>query len=73
MPVKEVPVPTGEEVQEAQEPQEVQPEEVLVEELPELIPQPKPIKTKQKQTKTRGTDSIILPHKMIHCITAISS
>ena len=47
MPVKEVPVPTGEEVEEAQEPQEVQPEEVLVEELPELIPQPKPVKKEE--------------------------
>ena len=51
MPVKEVPVPTGEEVQEAQEPQEVQPEEVLVEELPELIPQPKPVKKEESWTK----------------------
>ena len=41
MPVKEVPVPTGEEVQEAQQ---VQPEEVLVEELPELVPESKPDK-----------------------------
>ena len=48
MPVKEVPVPTGEE---AQEPQEVQPEEVLVEELPELIPQPKPVKKEESWTK----------------------
>ena len=51
MPIKEVPVPTGEEVQEAQEPQEVQPEEVLVEELPELIPQPKPVKKEESWTK----------------------
>ena len=51
MPVKEVPVPTGEEVQEAQEPQEVQPEEVLVDELPELIPQPKPVKKEESWTK----------------------
>ena len=29
MPVKEVPVPTGEEVEDAQESQDVQPEEVL--------------------------------------------
>ena len=47
MPVKEVPVPTGEEVEEAQEPQEVQPEEVLVEELPELIPQSKTVKKEE--------------------------
>ena len=51
MPVKEVPVPTGDEVEEAQEPQEVQPEEVLVEELPELIPQPKPVKKEESWTK----------------------
>ena len=40
MPVKEVPVPTGEE-----------PEEVLVDELPELIPQPKPVKKEESWTK----------------------
>ena len=51
MPVKEVPVPTGEEVQEAQEPQEVQPEEVWVEELPELIPETKPVKKEESWTK----------------------
>ncbi len=51
MQVKEVPVPTGEEVQEAQEPQEVQLEEVLVEELPELIPEPKPVKKEESWTK----------------------
>ena len=51
MPVKEVPVPTGEEVQEAQEPQEVQPEEVLVEELPELIPESTPVKKEESWTK----------------------
>ena len=51
MPLKEVPVPTGEEAEEAQEPQEVQPEEVLVVELPELIPQPKPIKKEESWTK----------------------
>ena len=48
MPVKEIPVPTGEEVQEAQE---VQPEEVLVEELPELIPESKPVKKEESWTK----------------------
>ena len=47
MPVKEVPVPTGEELQEAQEPQEVQPEDVLIEELPELKPESKPVKKKR--------------------------
>ena len=52
MPVKEVPVPTGEEVQEeAHEPHEVQPEEVSVEELPELIPEPKPVKQEESWTK----------------------
>ena len=52
MPVKEVPVPTGEEVQEeAQEPQEVHPEEVLVEELPELVPESKPVKKEESWTK----------------------
>ena len=51
MPVKEVPVPTGEEVQEAQEPQEVQPEAVLIEELLELRPEPKPVKKEESWTK----------------------
>ena len=51
MPVKEVPVPTGEEVQEAEEPQERQPEEVLAEELPELVPESKPVKQEESWTK----------------------
>ena len=51
MPVKEVPVPTGEEVQEAEEPQERQPEEDLVEELPELVPEAKPVKKEESWTK----------------------
>ena len=48
MPVKEVPVPTGKEVQ---EPQEEQPEEVLVEALPELVPETKPVKNEESWTK----------------------
>ena len=51
MPVKEVPVPTGEEVEDAQEPQERQPEEDLVEELPELVPEAKPVKKEESWTK----------------------
>ena len=52
MPVKEVPVPTGEEVQEeAHEPHEVQPEQVSVEELPELVPESKPVKQEESWTK----------------------
>ena len=48
MPVKEIPVPTGEE---AQEPQEEQLEEVSVEPLPELIPESKPVKEEEGWTK----------------------
>ena len=48
MPGKEVPAPTGEEVEEAAE---VQPEEVLVEELPELVPESKPVKKEESWTK----------------------
>ena len=48
MPVKEVPVPTGEEVEDALD---VQPEEVLAEELPELTPEAKPIKKEESWTK----------------------
>ena len=51
MPVKEVPVPTGEEVEDAQEPQERQPEEVFAEELPELVPEAKPVKKEESWTK----------------------
>ena len=51
MPVKEVPVPTGEEVEDAQESQDVQPEEVLAEELPELTPEAKPVKKEESWTK----------------------
>ena len=51
MPVKEVPVPTGEEVVDAQEPQERQPEEVFAEELPELVPEAKPVKKEESWTK----------------------
>ena len=48
MGVKEVPVPTGEE---AQEPQEEQVEEVLVEELPEIVSESKPVKEDVGWTK----------------------
>jgi len=48
MPVKEVPVPTGEEVQEAQEPQEVQPEEVFGRRASRISTR---IKTSQKKKK----------------------
>ena len=51
MPVKEVPVPTGEEVEDAQESQDVQPEEVLAEELPELTPEAKQVKKEESWTK----------------------
>ena len=48
MPVKEVPVPTGEE---AQEPQEEQALDVSEEALPELVPEPKPVKRKRTGQK----------------------
>ena len=51
MPVKEVPVPTGDEVEDAQESQDVQPEEVFAEDLPELTPESKPVKKEESWTK----------------------
>ena len=58
MPIKEIGVPTGEEVEDAQEPQDVQPEEVLADhvvvrrtELPELTPEAKPVKREESWTK----------------------
>ena len=51
MPIKEISVPTGEEVVDAQEPQERQPEEVFAEELPELVPEAKPVKKEESWTK----------------------
>ena len=48
MPVKEVPVPTGEDVQ---EPQEEQGEDVYEEALPDLVPEPKANKEDDNWTK----------------------
>ena len=48
MPVKEIPVPTGEDASEAQEEQI---EDVSVEPLPEVVPEPKTVKEEEGWTK----------------------
>ena len=69
MPVKEVPVPTGDEVQ---EPQEEQAEDVSVETLPELVPEPKRVKkeddwtnvTKRKAKAKKEEEKVDLKQRM---------